>query len=589
MLDAATAAAYNSDPAVKAYLDAMAKLNSGAAAAPAAPAATAAPKPATAPNPLVFEGAGPTPLLTPGQVAAAEWRRRYLSNGQSDPNAPTIAQVYANAAKALQEGKTITDQDMSAVNFVPQGGEAVSGGVFGGSTRTKAFTHAGTGRTTFQPEQTRGSPASIGSTGYVNPNVAQFIARRPEDYGGGGYPGGTTGLLQRGGATPGTQVPTAAQIAAQPTVPSGATGGSGAASGGSPAPGAPTAPQPPQVTTPPPPGSATAPTTGGSTYTPTQPVVPGAPPSLPVQAPGATTPANRQLIVQNPEMTGFDPRTMTVEGRLQGLLSNENVLVQQARTKAQQEAAERGLNNSSMAIQAGEQAAFASMLPIADADAKLMYDKARTQYNVGAQAVLADQTFGFNKALAEQGYGHDLGKINAQGNINMQLQTLVNNNELTKLERQFAYDMSKFNAEIAYRTQEQIRGLDANAQLAYAKAQESVAERISAEIQAIYQNPEMKPADREIAIQNVYARWQQNSAFVEQIYGVAKPGEPGSISNTNVFAAAQQTEANFDAAAYLAAHPDVADPNKWSPNNTPYQHWLMYGRAQGYAFPAKTA
>src|SRR3990167_2509687 len=73
---------------------------------------------------------------------------------------------------------------------------------------------------------------------------------------------------------------------------------------------------------------------------------------------------------------GYDPSkatvnvdTDTVAGQLAGLMTKENPLILQARTKAAQEWNARGLRNSSMAVEAGESAAIGAALPIAQSDA----------------------------------------------------------------------------------------------------------------------------------------------------------------------------------------------------------------------------
>ena len=59
----------------------------------------------------------------------------------------------------------------------------------------------------------------------------------------------------------------------------------------------------------------------------------------------------------------------TVSGQMGSLLSSTNPYMTQARTQAAQQAASRGLLNTSMAVTAGEHAAIQSALPIAQADA----------------------------------------------------------------------------------------------------------------------------------------------------------------------------------------------------------------------------
>lgn len=51
----------------------------------------------------------------------------------------------------------------------------------------------------------------------------------------------------------------------------------------------------------------------------------------------------------------------------------------------------------------------------------------------------------------------------------------------------------------------------------------------------------------------------------------------------NIPKGAYQREENFDAKAYLAANPDVADPAKWG--GTPWQHYAQYGQKEGRDFP----
>lgn len=71
--------------------------------------------------------------------------------------------------------------------------------------------------------------------------------------------------------------------------------------------------------------------------------------------------------------------SQTVAGQLKDLLNPNNPLMQQARTGALEQMNNRGLSNSSMAMTAGDAAAYQAALPIAQADAAT-YAKA-TSYN----------------------------------------------------------------------------------------------------------------------------------------------------------------------------------------------------------------
>lgn len=68
------------------------------------------------------------------------------------------------------------------------------------------------------------------------------------------------------------------------------------------------------------------------------------------------------------------PSENTVEGRVRSMLDPNNPLVQQARTQATQQAASRGLLNSSLAMTAADDAMYKAVLPIAQADAGLAGD-----------------------------------------------------------------------------------------------------------------------------------------------------------------------------------------------------------------------
>ena len=69
------------------------------------------------------------------------------------------------------------------------------------------------------------------------------------------------------------------------------------------------------------------------------------------------------------QQAAVDPATQTVQGQLAGILASGSPLLVQAQTRAKQEANNRGLLNSSMAVGAGESALYDAALPIASQDA----------------------------------------------------------------------------------------------------------------------------------------------------------------------------------------------------------------------------
>ena len=99
----------------------------------------------------------------------------------------------------------------------------------------------------------------------------------------------------------------------------------------------------------------------------------------------------------------------TVEGRISNLLATDangnytNSLVRQASERATQAFAGRGLLNSSMAVQAAQEAAIAKAIEIAGPDAKTMFDQSRANQD-------AQNQFALNATQFQQ----DLAKIRAE-------------------------------------------------------------------------------------------------------------------------------------------------------------------------------
>lgn len=131
------------------------------------------------------------------------------------------------------------------------------------------------------------------------------------------------------------------------------------------------------------------------------------PPAVPNTAVNTATPTPS---IQAPTMTatGYAPtqRTVdagkeTVQGQMEGIMSSGNPLIAHARTGANQQMNERGLLNSSLAIQASDQAAYNAALPIANADANI--------YGTASQQNMASQ----NDALkSNASFVNDANKLN---------------------------------------------------------------------------------------------------------------------------------------------------------------------------------
>lgn len=114
----------------------------------------------------------------------------------------------------------------------------------------------------------------------------------------------------------------------------------------------------------------------------------------------------------------------TVEGRLEGLLSQNSPYIQRARTEAGQLANRRGMLNTSMAAGAAQGAAIDRALPIAERDA---------------------MTF-FEQQLKNQGYSNDAAKYLAEQSVNREdLQAGIDQDTLTYNQDQ-QFETDKINA-----------------------------------------------------------------------------------------------------------------------------------------------
>ena len=89
-----------------------------------------------------------------------------------------------------------------------------------------------------------------------------------------------------------------------------------------------------------------------------------------------------------------------IEDRLTKLLGSDSPLIARARQKAAENATARGLQNSSMAVQAGEAAAIDAALPIATGDATTYARQDLTNQDASNQFLGQDKTFAGQRLLA---------------------------------------------------------------------------------------------------------------------------------------------------------------------------------------------
>lgn len=247
--------------------------------------------------------------------------------------------------------------------------------------------------------------------------------------------------------------------------------------------------------------------------------------------------STRQLIVQptNPDnipIMNFVPEQMFVENRINGLLQQDNPYIQQARQRALQAAASRGMQNSTMALQAGEAAAISQALPIAQADAATAYDTAKSQYQMGGQFSLSQQDFRNQQALQERELQAQLDLARGAEEQQLEMERLQHQNRLEQIGAERVAERSKMELGSSLEQIKLNKQLTQQMQLHYAETQRVNQTNYSAEVQAIQQST-MHPTDKNKAIEDARARYESNSAWLANLYAATAADGSTNIGALN--------------------------------------------------------
>ena len=215
-----------------------------------------------------------------------------------------------------------------------------------------------------------------------------------------------------------------------------------------------------------------------------------------------------------------------VAGRVNSLVSSGSPLLQTARTKAAQNSAKRGLMNSSIGVQAGEQAVIETATPIASADASLYQQQALTNQNARNTANIqnagnAIQAGTQGRSLMEQARLED--KRLTQNQQQFDTTTGIERDRMAQQQSQFTaqqaqqMDLARMDidsrrelAEIEARFKNDIQS-SANISQAWSTLQEQIGR--------IQNNPELDPATKTQLIQNQLASFQSFSSFWKKATG----------------------------------------------------------------------
>jgi len=174
--------------------------------------------------------------------------------------------------------------------------------------------------------------------------------------------------------------------------------------------------------------------------------------------------------VANPnEIKGFTPGSVasnqTIQGQMSGLLDSNNPLLKRAKTKAAQAANSRGLLNSSMGVQAGEEAVLTAALPIAQFDATQFSNQSKLNQDWQNKFGLEGNAYQYQTGLKEQDYQQQLGKgiyggasgtglIGAQTSAQSQLQAEKSAQALAAQKQSEAHQASLQSTELGFKGSE---------------------------------------------------------------------------------------------------------------------------------------
>lgn len=520
---------------------------------------------------MTFQG-GVSPDMN--SAAANEWRDRWLtgSRAPSDPNAPTIAQVAWNELNGVANPRTT----------VPAGGETVGGGVFGGWSNVGAPVSA-TGGLIYSPTQTHESPFNKATPGAPAQPLSQA----------------TGGLLNPGEISGGFQPSNSPVSAPAPRPPT--TGGTTGSSSSTPRPPSSTVGTTGQFTSNTGFSQAGAPGTpgvgqnAGYSHSGAQLLQDGTPWLDPATVAAA---GKASAVKANPITRTVDPNELSGT-RMNELLAQDSLLMQRARQMGLLEANRRGLGLSSIAV-------GAAMGAMADRAQPLALQEASAYGTVGAENMAArnvaenlNAQMGTDVSKVNAGMETDVNMFNT-GAINRRNELMFDFNQKNFLERQgfnqemdriaalHANDLEKLSLTQQFQKENNAES-EKNANLRQASSAAAAEfNSYSTIVQGILSDPK-KPAPQ-VTKELAAAReiHYANMRTIETLHGVDLGDWQISATSSQAKPGAE-TESNFNSAAYLAAHPDVADPAKWK--GTPYEHWVQFGQYQpGYDYiPLKPA
>lgn len=245
------------------------------------------------------------------------------------------------------------------------------------------------------------------------------------------------------------------------------------------------------------------------------------------------------------------PTAVTSEDRIAGILSRGGPLMQQAATAGTQQAASRGLLNSSMAVQAAQGAVIQAAAPIGTNDANSLNQMAvqnantqnsATQFNANAtnsanqfNAQATNQNAQFNTSNQQQANTQNTSAINTASQFNANTQNQANQfnaqstNDFAKLNTQNQNTANQWNAQqtneailktMDVNSREQLANIEANyKQLMQTNSSaENIYSQVMKNISDIQNNKDI--ADKTTAIESQMGWLRSGLTMIQNLNGV---------------------------------------------------------------------
>lgn len=224
------------------------------------------------------------------------------------------------------------------------------------------------------------------------------------------------------------------------------------------------------------------------------------------------------------------PTAETAENRLTGILNKGGPLMQQAATAGQQQAASRGLLNSSMAVQAAQAATYQAATPIATADANSINQMAgqnASQFNNTLQSNANAQN---TAAQTNMSATNQANQFNANTQNQASQWNASTQNEFAKLNTQNQNTANQWNAQqgneatlktLDINSREQLANIEANyKQLMQTNSSaENMYSQVMKNISDIQNNKDI--SDKTTAIESQMSWLRSGLTMIQNLNGVS--------------------------------------------------------------------